>query len=135
MEYIGDSKPSVTIPHHLSLSPKFMGPSIACMPYCSSHCLAVSSNIFAVFWLLMHSKKPIPPTVISSPLFLYFLFVNAAMRPIKLPFSSFKIHLTASPKRQTLFFFLSKISLMSLSKGCIQLGSFLYNCTATFINC
>jgi hypothetical protein len=41
--------------------PKLMGPSIACIPFDASHCLAASKKVNAASLLFMTSKKPIPP--------------------------------------------------------------------------
>ena len=123
MQYIGDrSVPLTTSPHQRSLSPKLIGPSIATIPFCRSQCLATSKSISAATWSLIQSKNPIPPTGPSSPLFLYFLLIKAAIRPINFPSLSFSTHLIASPNRKVLFFFVSNTSFTSFSRGMIYAG-------------
>ena len=120
MPYMGGlSKPSTMSPHHLSLSPKLMGPSIASIPFWVSHSLAVSKSKLAAAWSLIQSKNPTPPVLKSVPLLIYFELVKAAIRPTNSPLSDSSIHLLASPYLKFLFLSGSKTSLTSLLRGLI----------------
>src|SRR5690606_37912881 len=71
----------------------------------------------------MISKKPIPPTGILG---LYFGFTKVATRPIHSFFSFINNHLLHFPILNNLLIEESKTASISLSNGCIHLGSFLY---------
>ena len=73
-----------------------MGPSMASIPFCLSQYAAVSINKNAAFWLLMHSKKPIPP-VGCGFLNALSVLINAAILPITLLLLSFKIQRVQLP--------------------------------------
>jgi len=78
---------------------------------------ATSNNMSAASWLLIQSKKPNPPIGTSSPLFLYFLFTNAAIRPNQPSFVVFEDPSGDLAMTERLILLGSNTSLISLSIG------------------
>ena len=108
---------------------KINRPSIAYIPFCCSQFLAVSSKNCRLpgYWCI---KNPHRPPNLHRLLFYSGGLTNAAIRRLNC-----RHHLSypagGFTKTKVLFFFAVEYIVNVLSSGCIQLGSFLYNWTAT----